>query len=165
MSIRWWTTMVAATLISAAAAVSADEWNHMVPGPTLPAGSYVFQLADASVSRNLVRITNEATGEQMVLTQAVPTKRTDASGDIVLQFNPTAGSALPALKAWFYPGSIYGYEFVYPDEQARQIAERSKTVVLSIDIPGTDLEKGVLRTYDASGPATAWQADAATMRE
>jgi hypothetical protein len=167
--------MLVAALFSAAAALAADEWNDrtvlkfsapvMVPGAILQPGSYVFQLADANGNRNLVRITDEATGEQVVLTQAVPIKRQDTSGDVVLQFNPTSGNAPTALKAWFYPGSVYGHEFVYPEEQARQIAERTKTVVLAIDVPGSDLEKGVLRTYDASGPSATWRGDAVTMRE
>jgi hypothetical protein len=48
---------------------------------------------------------------------------------------------------------------VYPDEQAKVIAERTKTIVLSTDVPGSDLERGKLRVYDASGVAKDWQGD------
>jgi hypothetical protein len=83
----------------------------------------------------------------------------------VLQFNPTDSQAPPAIKAWFYPGSRYGHEFIYPEEQARHIAERTKTVVLAVDVPGSDVEKGVLWTYDASGHRAPWRGDDGTMRE
>jgi hypothetical protein len=47
----------------------ADEWNKktefqfsepvQIPGKTLPAGKYVFQLADSESDRNIVRIFSE----------------------------------------------------------------------------------------------------------
>lgn len=76
----------------------------------------------------------------MTTTQAVPTKRADRSGDVVLRFNPTDAGTPPALKSWFYPGTSYGHEFIYPDEQAREIAQRTKSIVLSTDVPGGDDE-------------------------
>ena len=175
MTSRRWIAVSVFAAVALAAPVSADQWNErtilnfsapvMVPGATLPPGSYVFELAESSANRNLVRITSEQTNDVVALTQAVPIKRAEASDDVVLQFNPTERNAAPAIKAWFFPGSEYGHEFVYPEEQARQIAQRTKTVVLAIDVAGSDLEKGVLRTFDAAGTAASWRADAATLRE
>ncbi len=162
-------------LLGTAAIAQADPWNDrtvltfsapvMVPGATLPAGKYVFELANSRGNRHLVRVRNEANETVATLAQAVPIRRAEASEDVVLQFNPTDRGSAPAIKSWFYPGSRYGHEFVYPEEQARQIAERTKTLVLSVDVPGTDLEKGVLRTYDAAGTRAEWRADAETARE
>lgn len=169
-----WTAALALTVGWAAPAL-ADEWNErtiltfsapvMVPGATLQPGTYEFRLADMNSSRNLVQVfTND--GQKVVASMmAVPIKRDMASEDVVVQFNPTDRGAPPAIKSWFYPGSQYGHELVYSDEQAREIAERTKTVVLSIDTPGTDIEKGVLRTYDPSGTRAAWRGDPETMRE
>ena len=164
----------AIALLSSTPAV-ADQWNDrisltfsapvMVPGATLPPGKYVFELVDSKSNRHLVRIRNEAGNFVAAQAQAVPMKRREPSGDAVLQFNPTDTSAPPAIKAWFYPGSLYGHEFIYPDEQARHIAERTKTVVLSVDVPGTDVEQGVLWNYDASGSRAPWRGDAETLRE
>lgn len=92
-------------------------------------------------------------------------KRQDAKGDIVVKFNPTDAGSPVALKGWYAPGTVYGHQFIYPDAQAKEIASRTKTLVLSVDVPGTDLEKGTLRTYDASGRTAAWTGDVATMRE
>ena len=174
MRIRGLAAAVTAALVMWSALALA-QWNDrtilkfssavMVPGATLPPGSYVFELADSSTNRNLVRITNQETNDVITMTQAVPIKRAEASDDVIVQFNPTDGTVPAAIKSWFYPGSEYGHEFVYPEEQARRIAERTKTVVLSIDVPGSDLEQGVLRTFDARGTRNEWRGDAAVMAE
>lgn len=157
-------------MVVASASVVAGQWNErtklvfsdavMVPGATLQPGTYIFRLMDSQSSRHLVEISRE-NGEVITVTQAVPTKRMEAKGDTVLKFNPTEAGSPPALAAWFYPGTIYGHQFVYPEEQARKIAQRTKTIVLSTDVPGTDLQRGQLRVYDASGSPKAWQPDAA----
>ena len=169
------TAMVAAAFAWTATTAAADQWNDrttitfsapvMVPGATLPAGTYVFELMDSLTSRHLVQIRRESDNEVITTTQAVPTKRLEPQGDVVVKFDPTEAGAAPALKAWFYPGTVYGHEFVYSDEQAKAIAQRTKTLVLSIDQAGTDAEKGTLYTYDASGVRSAWRGDDATMKE
>lgn len=164
-------TFVAASVMTA----GADSWNDktilkfsapvMVPGATLQPGSYVFKLMDSKSSRHTVQISTEDGARVVALTQAVPMKRTDSKGDVVLKFNPTDTGSPPAIKGWYYPGSLYGHEFVYPEEQAKQIAQRTKTIVLSTDVPGNDLEKGTLRTYDAAGSRSEWSGDATTLKE
>jgi hypothetical protein len=137
----------------------------MIPGATLQPGTYIFQLANPNTTSHMVRVTRKDTSDVIALLHAVPVKRAEAKGDNVLRFSPTDTGAPPALKAWFYPGSIYGHEFIYPEEEAKKIAAREKTLVLSIDIPNSDREKGILRTLDPSGRPAEWRADAATMRE
>ena len=168
-------TTFAAIVFVWTTSAGANEWNErttltfsapvMVPGATLPAGTYVFELANSRGNRHLVRIRSQADNEVAAMAQAVPLRRGETSSDTVLQFNPTDTGAAPALKAWFYPGSRYGHEFVYPEEQARHIAERTKTVVLSIDVPGTDLEQGALRTFSPTGERAAWRGDEETLRQ
>lgn len=164
-----------AVLIGSVATAGANQWNDktilkfsepvMVPGATLQPGSYVFKMMDSRAARHLVEISTEDGAKLVTLAQAIPLKRTEPKGDIVVKFNPTAAGSPPAVKAWFYPGSLYGHEFIYPDAQAKEIAERTKTIVLSVDVPGTDLEKGTLRTYNPSGITAEWRGDPATMKE
>ena len=176
LSLLWkhrFRTMLAsvAVLILSAGTLLAAQWNErtrltfsepvMVPGATLPAGTYIFRLTDSRSNRHLVEIAKE-NGEVITVTQAVPMKRQDAKGDLVVKFNPTEDGAAAAIAGWYYPGSRYGHHFVYPDDQAKVIAERTKTLVISTDVPGTDLERGKLRVYDASGVAKDWQPDSAT---
>jgi hypothetical protein len=164
----------AAMVLATPAAVSAQPQNErtimkfsapiMVPGATLPAGTYVFRLVPSKVDRHTVQILSEDGSKVFATTMAVPAKRQEPKGDTVLKFNAT-GSGTPALKAWFYPGTLYGHEFVYPDAEARDIARRTKTVVLSTDTPGSDMSKGTLRVYDASGNRSDWKPDAALTRD
>jgi hypothetical protein len=175
-NLRTYSAAVAAVgVLLASTAVRADTWNErtvlsfsdsvMVPGATLEPGSYVFTLLDSNSSRHVVQVLREDSGELVVTTHAVPVKRAEPRGDHVLRFSPVGPGEPPALKAWFYPGSVYGHQFVYSDEEARKIAGRTRSVVLSIDSPGTDLEHGTLYTYDAEGIRGEWRADEGTMVE
>ena len=166
---------VAALCVAGSPSASADEWNErtiltfsdpvMIPGATLQPGTYEFRLANTRADRHIVQVFTQG-GEKIVASMiAVPIKRAEVTEDVVVKFNPTDVGTPPAMKGWFYPGSQFGHEFVYPEEQARQIAERTKTIVLSIDTPGADVEKGVLRTYSASGARAEWRGDAATLKE
>lgn len=50
-------------------------------------------------------------------------------------------------------------------EFQKETAQRTKTIVLSVDVPGTDLSKGTIRTYNQSAMRAEWRGDAATMRQ
>lgn len=162
-------------MVAIAAVAGADRWNDrtkltfdapiMIPGTTLAPGTYTFKLMDSPTSRQIVQIYNEDGTKLITTTNAVPAKRMDVTGDTVLKFNPTEAGAPVALKAWFYPGSRYGHQLVYPDKQARDIAQRTKTVVLSQDTPGESDGKGTIYTYDAQGAKTGWKADDAMISE
>jgi hypothetical protein len=170
-------TAVALAFVAAhAAPVHADQWNDkirleldapmLVPGATLAPGAYVFKLLDSPANRHVVQIFNGDETKLIATAQAVPTKRLETKGDVVLRLNPTEAGAPAAIKAYFYPGSRYGHEFVYPDAQARDIARRTKTLVLSGEVPGNDnAGKGTLHTYDADGNRAAWQEDASVREE
>ena len=152
-----------------------DQWNDktiltfsepvMIPNATLPAGTYVFRLADSRMSRHLVRVYTEDESRLITTVQAVPVKRPRESNETAIRFNPTSPGTPVAIKAWFAPGSAYGHEFVYPEDQARQIADRTRTVVLAVDVPDSDLQRGTLRTISETGERRDWQGDAATTKE
>lgn len=171
---RWALPFTVAAGLVMAADLRASEWNDrtiikvsepvMVPGATLQPGTYVFKLLNSETNRHVVQVLDEDQSRVVTTTNAIPTKRMDPNGDTVLKVNPTE-SGTPAIKAWFYPGTLYGHEFVYPDDQARQIAQRTKTIVLSMDVPDSDMEKGTLYTYDAQGRRGEWREDSARNRD
>jgi len=87
-------------------------------------------------------------------------KRLETSDDIVMKFNPGEPGQAPAIKGFYYPGRLYGHEFIYPESQARQIASRTKTVVLSVDSEkADDVKQGTLHTIDAAGLRQDWRED------
>ncbi|MEZ5316371.1 MAG: hypothetical protein R2752_03115 [Vicinamibacterales bacterium] len=138
----------------------------MVPGTTLPPGTYTFRLADTASNREIIEIL-KGDAAPVAIAHAIPTVRPEMTSDVVLLLNPTGNAEPPAVKTWFYPGELYGHEFVYPDAEARQIAQRTKTLVLSGDTSGQTADAGsaTLFRIDADGAHQAWQPDEAQMRD
>src|SRR5438309_7085472 len=126
-----------------APAARADEWNKktiltfsgavQVPGATLPAGSYVFKLADIPGNRHVVQVFDK--DEQKIYTTllAVPNQRLDPSDKPVVLFAERAAGSPQAVKVWYYPGETIGNEFVYPKSQAMRIAKATHQRVLAMN--------------------------------
>jgi hypothetical protein len=101
-----------------------------MPGVTLPAGTYLFRLADTQ-SRNVVQVLSQ--DEKQVLGQwlFVQAERPQASSDTVVMFKEAPENSTPAVQYWYYPGERIGREFVYPKDQATKIAARTSSSVLT----------------------------------
>jgi hypothetical protein len=121
------------------APVRADEWdkktvvtfNHPVEiaGHVLLAGKYVFQLADSNTNRHIVQIFS-GDGQTIIATVlAIPNYRLTTTDDTVMTFNEAATGTPQAVRAWFYPGSNIGQEFVYPKPRAIELAKATNVVV------------------------------------
>lgn len=109
-----------------------------VPGHTLPAGMYHFQLADSQANRNIVQIFDK--DNKLVATMlAVPAKRNQPQGDPVITFKETRSDQPPAVHYWYYAGESTGSELVYPRNQAMEIARASGESVMSTDTESTEL--------------------------
>ena len=136
--------LLAATVLGAAVLPSAraDESNKKtivtfsqameVPGKSLPAGTYTFQLLDSPADRHIVQIFN-ADGSQVITTVlAINDYRLQPAGQTVLKFTGPTGDSPDALRAWFNPGDGFGQEFVYPKARALQLAQTMNTIVPSV---------------------------------
>jgi hypothetical protein len=106
----------------------ADEWNKrtefqfsapvQIPGHTLAAGKYVFQLADSDSDRNVVQIFSEdSAGRQNLVTtlMVVPDSLDETPDKPVVHFEERPSGSPEAIHSWFYPGESTGWEFVYPN--------------------------------------------------
>ncbi len=106
--------------------VLADEWNKktefqfsapvQIPGKTLAAGKYVFQLADSDSDRNVVRIFSEDSdgNENLVATLlAIPDYIEQTPDKPIVHFEERHSGSPEAIHSWFYPGESTGWEFVY----------------------------------------------------
>lgn len=100
-----------------------------IPGQLLPAGTYLFKLADPN-DLNLVRIFS-ADGTRLYATlQTISTERPDATGDTVVTLAQQPNGRPDAFVKWFYPGDTTGHEFVYPEQEQQQLARyRQPTIV------------------------------------
>jgi len=127
--------------------LKADEWNRRttvtfsapveVPGvgaQTLPAGTYVFKIADTMGNRHIVQIFNEAQDHVYTTILAIPNYRLKATDKTVMTFGERAAGQPEAIRAWFYPGRQWGEEFVYPKFRAIELAKLTNEPVLSTPI-------------------------------
>ncbi len=136
------TAALAATLAPATSA-RADESDKLtyltfsqtvqLPGVTLPAGRYRFQLADTQESRRVIKVQSEDGTKQLAMLQSIPNQLRDTPKDPVVMFGETAQGQPDAVKSYNYPGERIGYEFIYPKAEALIIAHRTHQPVLAKD--------------------------------
>jgi len=103
--------------------VRAGEWDKMttvtfgetvqVPGAVLPAGTYVFKLAESESDRNVVQIFNADETHLITTAMAIPDYRMATPDKSIFSFEERPAAQPEALKAWFYPGDNYGEQFLY----------------------------------------------------
>src|SRR5918994_902140 len=109
-----------------------------LPGKTLPAGTYFFQLADSPSNRHIVKVMSQDRKELHATLLAIPFYSNDRPSDKPqVRFMETpaqaanGGANTNAIKIWFYPGNTTGHEFIYPRAQATRIASRTGESVLT----------------------------------
>jgi hypothetical protein len=158
----------------------ADEWNKktiltfsgpvQIPGATLPAGSYVFKLADIPGNRHVVQVFDKDEKKIYTTMLAIPNERLEPSNDPVVLFSERASGSPQAIKVWFYPGNRVGNEFVYPKTQAMRIAKETHQAVLATNDDSTSagtageipnaMRSAELGRFDEKGN---WQSDNKTV--
>jgi len=155
----------------------ADEWNKktiltfsgpvQIPGATLPAGSYVFKLADIPGNRHVVQVFDKDEKKIYTTLLSVPNQRLEPSDKPVILFSERATGSPQAVKVWYYPGDTIGDEFVYPKTQAMRIAKETHSRVLATnddtrssntagEIP-VEMKSAALGHFDENGN---WESDA-----
>jgi len=138
-----------------------------IPGATLPAGSYVFKLADIPGNRHVVQVFDKDEKKIFTTMLAVPNQRMEPSDKPIVLFSERASGSPQAVKVWYYPGDRIGNEFVYPKSQAMRIAKESHTRVLAMnnddktantvgEIP-VEMKSAAVGYFDENGN---WQSDA-----
>src|SRR5258708_10179253 len=101
-----------------------DEWNKgtkftfsesvQLPGRVLPPGTYWFKLMDSASDRHIVQVFDANNQHLITTVLAIPNYRIEAKGHTTLLFDERMSSQPQAIKEWFYPGDLFGQEFVYP---------------------------------------------------
>ena len=115
------TLAVCSAVVVLPRAAAADEWDKRttltfsqaveIPGKVLPAGTYVFQLAD-SAGRHVVQVFDQD-GRILATVLTIPTARLTAADDTRITFEEQPAGAPFPIKKWFYPGELGGEEFIY----------------------------------------------------
>lgn len=144
--------IVAACLVPGA---RADEWNKktyltfsgpvQIPGATLQAGTYMFQLADPDSARHVVMVSSKEGDKIYGMFMTIPNERLETPDKNVIMFSESTAGTPQAMQAWFYPGDRIGEEFVYPKDQAAMIAKANHREVLAtyedVNAKGSESER------------------------
>jgi len=158
------TAMMLAVLVGMSARVAAQNtvanertimtFSNTVemPGVTLPAGTYVFRLADTP-TRNVVQVLSGDEKDILGQWTFVQSERPRVTEDTVVMFRETPEGTMPAVQYWYYPGERIGKEFIYPKDQAQKIANRTGAEVLSDD----GRVASTVTSTDSKGQVTEWQ--------
>ena len=100
-----------------------------IAGHVLPAGTYTFMLVDPWSDRNVIEIRNADASRLIAMVTAIPDYRLQPSDKTVIKFAEVPTGSPEAIRAWFYPGDNFGWEFVYPRHRALALAKASNAPV------------------------------------
>ena len=135
-----------------------------LPGVTLPAGQYLFRVADPNSSSKVVQVLNADGTKPYGLFFTIPAERLEPASSPEVRFMETASGTPAAIRTWWYPGERRGYEFIFPKDQARRLAMGASQPVLTTDAQTTTSEQtntADLSRVGSSGQETDVSASAA----
>jgi len=125
-----------------------------IPGATLPAGKYLFHLADPDSGRQVLQV-QSADGKKVYgMFFSMPAQRPTAPDEPEVRFMETAAGAPAAISTLWYAGERTGRELIYPREQAMRIAKATSQSVLTTKAETTktdETKSGDLARVSASG--------------
>jgi hypothetical protein len=134
-----------------------------MPGVTLPAGKYVFRLADTS-EHNVMQVFDA--DQKHIIGQwfFIGRNRSEsamskANGKPVVQFMEVPEGMAPPVKYFFYPSDLTGKAFIYPKEQALKIASATHAPVLATDSDAAKGGQAHLITVDPTGTEADYNAN------
>ena len=110
-----------------------------LPGITLPAGKYIFRLADPDSSRKVINVLSGDGKRSLAMLHTIPNQAMKAPKDAEIRFMETSAQVPPPVKTWWYAGKAIGYEFIYPRQQALQLAKSTSEPILTTAKETTDL--------------------------
>ena len=131
-------------LVAFAPAMSAqgplDEMTYVtfsgpvdLPSVGLPAGTYIFRLADRNDARNVIQVLSADGSKVYAMVEGVPATRPESTDQVMATFAEPGSGAPPAVRTFFFPHDTLGFEFMYPTQQAKHIAKLSHQRMLTED--------------------------------
>jgi len=122
-----------------------------LPGVTLPAGTYLFRLADPTTGRKVINVLSADGKRSLAMLHTIPNQLLTAPRNAEVRFMETTATTPLPIKTWWYPGNAIGYEFIYPRSQALQLAKVTSEPVLTTIADTQDFEKADLARVSSSG--------------
>jgi hypothetical protein len=102
-----------------------------IPGEVLPAGTYLFRLADSDSGQRVVQIFNPDGTVPYATVLTIATERPYPTGDTVVALADQGAGNPDALLKWFYPGQLTGNEFLYSKQKERELAQDKQQTIMA----------------------------------
>jgi hypothetical protein len=131
-------------------AAHADEFDEattftfsqpvQIPGKVLPAGSYLFELADHGSEPNVVQVFSADRSVKYGFFLTIATERQQPADDPTVTLAEPESGRPAVLVKWFYPGRESGNEFVYSKQTEKEIAQDSQQTIVAnqASMPNSD---------------------------
>lgn len=103
-----------------------------LPGLALPAGTYTFKIANLPSDRNVVLVCDKDNEYLLGIFLTNPDFRYETTDRTEVKFAETPAGSPEALKEWFYPGSMWGHEFIYPKSYGLKSTEITAKVTAQL---------------------------------
>jgi hypothetical protein len=103
-----------------------------LPGVVLQAGTYWFQLSGLN-DHEVVRVFAADHATLIATLFTVPRERRQGNDDLAITLADRGPGQPDAIVAWFYVGDTDGHEFLYPKQQARELAHAMQKTVVAGD--------------------------------
>jgi hypothetical protein len=103
-----------------------------IPGRVLPAGTYWFVLANASIAnRNIIQIFSSDRSTLYATLLTTGSARSQSTDKTTITLAERGLDKPASIVEWFYPGRGIGHEFVYPtrDEREEIASARHQTIL------------------------------------
>lgn len=131
--------IIAFTLLFGLAA-NADESNQattitfsqpiQIPGQVLPAGTYLFTLANRDTNQKIVQVFSADRTVLYATLQTIVTDRAEPTGHTVLALAKQGTGQPDVLLKWFYPGQESGNEFLYSKQTEKELAQDKQQTIM-----------------------------------
>ena len=111
-----------------------------IPGQVLPAGTYLFELADHGSEPNVVQVFSSDRAVLYGTFLTVSTQRQNPTGDTTVTLAEPEAGGTPILVKWFYPGRDIGNEFLYSKQTEKELARDSQRTIVPRQQPTPNSE-------------------------
>jgi hypothetical protein len=109
-----------------------------IPGQVLPAGAYLFELADHGSEPNVVQVFSADRTVLYGTFLTAATQRQDPTGDTTVTLAEPESGGTPVLVKWFYPGRDIGNEFLYSKQTEKELARDSHQTIVARQAPSSN---------------------------
>ena len=102
-----------------------------IPGQVLPAGTYLFRLADGDSGQHVVQIFNADGTIPYATVLTIATERPYPTGDTAVTLAKQGAGNPDARLKWFYPGCLTGNEFLYSKQKEKELAQDKQQTIMA----------------------------------